>query len=65
MKKIKIPSDLIDKFEQVSGRNTARRKETGGLLFASDQESHYLVLQVLIPKQTGMSVFFLFLCFIL
>ena len=44
LKKFKIPSDLIDKFEQVSGRNMARRKETGGLLLASDQGSHYLVL---------------------
>lgn len=56
LKMVRLPSDLTNRFLAIAAVNTAKNKETLGLLMGREvPEGAYVVTHLVIPKQTGTS----------
>lgn len=55
LKMVEVPQDVLPRFLDVAAVNTARNKETCGLLMGREVKKQYKVLTLLIPKQRATS----------
>ncbi|KAI6019158.1 hypothetical protein EDC04DRAFT_435434 [Pisolithus marmoratus] len=55
LKTVLLPRDCLPRFLSIAALNTARNRETCGLLLGKDQNSKYVVTVLLIPKQHSTS----------
>lgn len=55
LKIVHLPRDCLNRFLTIAKVNTARDRETCGLLLGKDKGSKYLVTTLLIPKQHATS----------
>jgi STAM-binding protein len=55
LKIVTVPQDVIPRFLNVAAVNTARNRETCGLLMGREDKKQYRVLTLLIPKQRATS----------
>jgi STAM-binding protein len=55
LKTVTFPRDCLNKFTSIASINTARNRETCGLLLGKDHGSRYVVTTLLIPKQHSTS----------
>lgn len=55
LKTVTFPRDCLNKFTSIASINTARNRETCGLLLGKDYGGRYMVTTLLIPKQHSTS----------
>ncbi|KAI6096144.1 hypothetical protein F5141DRAFT_1221083 [Pisolithus sp. B1] len=55
LKTVLLPRDCLPRFLSIAALNTARNRETCGLLLGKDQNGKYVVTVLLIPKQHSTS----------
>lgn len=55
LKSVKLPRECLNRFVSIARLNTAKNKETCGLLLGKDKGNKYVVTTLLIPKQHSTS----------
>ncbi|KAH9955370.1 hypothetical protein BC827DRAFT_1141594 [Russula dissimulans] len=55
LKSVSFPRDCLNRFTSIASINTARNRETCGLLLGKDKGSRYVVTTLLIPRQHSTS----------
>jgi STAM-binding protein len=55
LKTVAFPRDCLNRFTSIASINTARNRETCGLLLGKDQGGRFIVTTLLIPKQHSTS----------
>jgi len=53
LRKIDVPTEISDKFLQLSAGNNRQNIETCGLLFGISQGDAFIITHCMLPKQTG------------
>jgi STAM-binding protein len=51
LRTVLFPRNCVDRFESIASINTARSRETCGLLLGKYEDGRYVVTTLLIPKQ--------------